>query len=77
MLKIHLCVAPLGLDRYSADNLRCLTAPARVVTALRALLHQPIHALPVAGTQTEKADNTYEIIVADNGYRHEFLPGSR
>ena len=36
MLTIHLCVAPLGLDRFSPDNLRCLTAPARVVTALRA-----------------------------------------
>ena len=36
MLTIHLCVAPLGLDRYSPDNLRCLTAPARAVTALRA-----------------------------------------
>ena len=36
ILTIHLCVAPLGLDRYSPDNLRCLTAPARVVTALRA-----------------------------------------
>ena len=34
MLTIHLCAAPLGLDRYSPDNLRCLTAPARVVTAL-------------------------------------------
>jgi hypothetical protein len=28
--------APLGLVGDSADNLRCLTAPARVVTALRA-----------------------------------------
>ena len=36
MRTIHHSIAPLGLVWYSPDKLRCLTAPARVVTALRA-----------------------------------------